>query len=111
MYSFTKHFQNDSVPRLKNKFGVKLTQEFARQLRNFNKLPQTILFRNKYKMKDMVLAKVDNHYLVFCINPETKVLITVFTLECYMETVADEENKYRRNLQIADDFTKVMEKN
>ena len=107
MYSFTKHFQNDSVPRLENKLGIAFTQDLSRKLRNFNKLPQTILFRNKYKMKDMVLAKVDNHYLVFCLNPETKVIITAFSVGMYAETVADEINKYRRNMAT---IKKFMEK-
>lgn len=108
MYSLTKHFVEDSVPRLENKLGVAFTQDFAKMLREFDRLPQTILFRNNYKKKDMVLAKVGKEYLVFCINPESKVIITVFSLEMYMETVMDEANKYRRNAEIVKSF---MERN
>lgn len=108
MYSLTKHFTDESVPRLENKLGVAFTQEFVRKLKEFDKVPQTILFRNNYRQKDMILAKVDGHYLVFCVNPYSKTIITVFSLPMYMETVADCEKKYYRNADIAKSF---MERN
>ena len=107
MYQLTKHFIEDSLPRLKNALDIKLTQEFARQLRNFDSVPQAVLFRNEYKKKWMIIAKVDGNVLVFCINPETKVIITAFSVGMYAETVADEINKYRRNMAT---IKKFMEK-